>query len=170
MICPHCRYDNYAGEEVCERCLHDLTQTDTTPLLKNEFHRSIIEDPVSQLNPPPHLVCKPEDQVADAIEAMKSQRRGCIVVEEKKRPVGIFTERDIVMKLVGKPVDPKRTTMRTVMTSLLETVKSTDSIAYALNKMSIGGYRHVPICNDQGHVTGVISVRNILQYLAKQIA
>ena len=170
MICPHCGFENYAGEEVCERCLHDLTQTDTTPRPKNEIHRSIIEDPVSRLNPPAHAVCSPEDPAADAIETMKSRRLGCVVVEEKKQPVGIFTERDVLMKVIGRPVDPKRAPVRSLMTSPVDSLKSTDSIAYALNKMSIGGYRHIPIADDHGHVTGVISVRNILQYLAKQIA
>lgn len=168
MICPDCGFDNYAGEEVCERCLHDLTQADTTPQPKSEMHRSIIEDPVSLLKPPEHAVCKPEDRIADVIEIMKSSRRGCVVVEEKKIPVGIFTERDVLMKVIGKGVDAKRTPVSALMTAPVESMKSTDTLAYAINKMSIGGYRHIPIA-DGGHVTGVVSVRNILQYLAKQL-
>lgn len=169
MICPHCNFDNYAGEEVCERCLLDLTQVDSAPKPKNEFHRTIIEEPVSKLDLPPLLVCKAEDQVADVIEVMKSKKLGCVVVQEKQFPLGIFTERDIVMKVVSRAADPKKLTVRGIMTSPVETVKSSDSIAFALNKMSIGGYRHVPIVDEEGRVTGVISVRNILQYLAKQI-
>lgn len=169
MICPECGFDNYAGEEVCERCLHDLTHADTSPRSKNEIQKHIVEDPVSRLNSPPHVVCKPEDRIADVVENMKSRRLGCVVVEDKNRPVGIFTERDLLMKVIGKSIDQTRTPVRSIMTAPVELVKSSDSIAYVLNKMSIGGFRHVPIADDQGHVTGVISVRNILQYLAKQL-
>lgn len=169
MICPHCGFDNYAGEEVCERCLHDLTKIDTAPRPKSELHRSIIEDPVSQLKPPAHAVCKPEDGVADAVEAMKSHKVGCVVVENRNLPVGIFTERDVLMKVIGRGIDPKHTPVAALMTSPVEAVKSTDSIAYVLNKMSIGGYRHVPIVDNAGRVTGVISVRTILRYLASQL-
>lgn len=169
MICTQCGFDNYPGEEVCERCLEDLTQVDTVPRPKNDLHLRIIVDPVSRLEMPPHYVCRPTETVADVIESMKSRRLGCAVVEDNNRPIGIFTERDVLMKVIGKPVDPRRTPVRAIMTSPVESVKSTDSIAYALNKMSIGGYRHVPIANDDGSVTAVISVRNILQYLAKQL-
>ncbi|OGH63251.1 MAG: hypothetical protein A3G34_15475 [Candidatus Lindowbacteria bacterium RIFCSPLOWO2_12_FULL_62_27] len=170
MICPDCGYDNYQGEEVCERCLHDLTQVDTAPRPKNEMHRHIIEDPVSRLNPAAHLLsCKPGDKVSDVIESMKKQRLGCVVIEDNRRLIGVFTERDVVMKLTGKPVDPRVTPVRALMTSPAESVKSTDSIAYVLNKMSIGGFRHVPIADESGRATGVVSVRNILEYLAAQI-
>ncbi len=166
MICPHCGYDNYAGEEVCERCLHDLTQIDTTPRPKNQVHRSIIEDPVARLNPPEHTTVSLNDSVESVAETMKKRRAGCVIVEDNHRPVGVFTERDLLMKVAGKPIDRARTNIRTLMTAPVETVKASDTIAYVLNKMSIGGYRHLPIADDTGRVTGVISVRNILEYLA----
>lgn len=170
MICPHCRYDNYAGEDVCERCLHDLTAVDTTPRPKNQVHRSIIEDPVSSLNPPEHTVVRPDDTLDKVTETMKTRRTGCVVIEQNRAPVGIFTERDLLRKVACRTIDPARTPVKALMTAPVETVKATDSIAYVLNKMSIGGYRHVPIADDTGHVTGVISVRNILEYLASQLS
>ncbi|MBI4179917.1 CBS domain-containing protein [bacterium] len=170
MICPDCGYDNYAGEEVCERCLHDLTQADTTPVPKNEIHRSIIEDPMSSLKTVPHATCGPRDPIAKAIESMKSHRVGCCIVEEKGEAVGIFTERDVLMKVIGRNIDPARTQVQTLMTAPVEGVKQTDNLALALNKMSIGGYRHVPILDAGGRVSGVVSVRTILRHLVNQLS
>ncbi len=170
MICPHCNFDNYAGEEVCERCLHDLTQIDTTPRPKNEVHRSLIEDPVSKLAPPPYAPCRPQETILSAAHLMKKSRVGCVIVEENRIPLGIFTERDMLMKVIGRSVDPNQATVRQFMTSPVEAVRASDSLAYVLNKMSIGGYRHVPIVDDAGHVSGVISVRTILRYLANQLS
>src|ERR1051326_2483662 len=138
MNCPDCGHDNIAGSEICDECGHDLASLDL-PAPTTQLQQKIMEDPLHNLNPAAPLLISADTPVVEAIEEMKDKRYGCVFVTEAGRLVGIFTERD-VLKLAGRYKDLKTLHMRDVMTTNPEALTEEDTVAYALNKMSVGGY------------------------------
>ncbi|MBM4266092.1 MAG: CBS domain-containing protein [Deltaproteobacteria bacterium] len=99
------------------------------------------------------------------IDRMNEERIGCVLVVEQGRLVGVFTERDVLTKVVGTAIDLHRTAVEDLMTRDPECLTLDDGIAYALNKMTIGGFRHVPLVDALGRPTGVVAMRHIVEYL-----
>jgi predicted transcriptional regulator len=114
-----------------------------------------------------HIAIPPDTTIGEAARIMKTHRIGCVLVEAQGRLVGIFTERDILTKLVGTGYDPAAVRVDAVMTREVETLSPDDPIAFALQRMSIGGFRHVPLVDETGRPVGVLSVKDIVDYLAE---
>jgi CBS domain-containing protein len=108
-----------------------------------------------------------ESTVADAIAAMRSAKIGSVLVTRKGGALtGIFTERDALNRFALGEMDPKKTFLSTVMHAKPETLTLEDDIGYALRIMSHGGYRHVPLVDKDGRPVGVVSVRDIVDFIA----
>ncbi len=166
MICPTCMHDNLPGAEICERCMQDLTQLDR-PTAGNRVERSLLEDPVSVLQPRRPLTLKPSATVREAIGTMLAHDVGALlVVDAQGRLLGIFSERDLLTKVAGRAEPCADVPVQDLMTPRPETVTTTDTMAFALHKMDIGGYRHLPVLHD-GVPIGVISVRDMLRHITR---
>ena len=113
----------------------------------------------------PVVACARHDTVRQAIEAMQQRRIGSVLVVEQDRVLGIFTERDVLTKVAGRDMDIDRVAVGQLMTPNPECLGVDDELVYALNQMSIGGYRHIPLLDDDGHPTGVVAMRYIVDYL-----
>jgi len=105
--------------------------------------------------------------IGQAARVMKERRIGCVLVEDGGKVVGIFTERDILTKLVGTGYDPAKVQVDGVMTRNPETLTSEDPIAFAMQIMSVGGFRHVPLVDADGRPVGILSVKDIVDYLVE---
>ncbi len=114
----------------------------------------------------PAVTCERDITVRQGIETMQRERTGCILVVEQSRLVGVFTERDVLTKVAAREVDLEHLRVDALMTPDPECLSRDDELVYALNQMSVGGYRHIPILNDQGWPIGVVSVRDIVDYLS----
>ena len=113
------------------------------------------------------LVCVEADSsLHEAVSAMKSQRVGCVLVTENHQLAGIFTERDLVTKVVGFPVDYSRK-VRDFMTPHPTTLHPDDSVADAVQLMDRGGYRDVPLVDEEGRLLGRLAVSNLIDFLAE---
>lgn len=125
--------------------------------------RHTIRQPIRVLNPRAPLVTPPDASVRTAVQMMRDHRIGCVLVVDGARLVGILTERDLLLKLddadLSMPVSD-------LMTPDPETLCADDPISYVLNRMSEGGYRHVPLVDGDGRPTGIVSVRDVVHYLA----
>ena len=97
---------------------------------------------------------------------MSEKKTGSVTVVEGMRVVGIFTERDVLTRVVEQKVNPK-TPLSKLMTSDPKVLKMGDSIADAIRLMNQGSYRHIPITDEAGEVQGILSVRDIIKYLAE---
>jgi CBS domain-containing protein len=129
---------------------------------------AILHQPIHELATlRPAISVAPTASVRQAIERMQQGRAGCVLVEDKGVLTGIFTERDVLTKIVGTSLDLDRTTVETVMTRNPESLGPDDRVSYALNKMSIGGFRHIPLVDDDGHPVGVVSMRNVVDYMVE---
>lgn len=98
---------------------------------------------------------------------MQQERRACVLVMENDRLEGIFTERDILMKVAGQPLDLIHTSVSTSMTPDPFTLPADANVAFALSKMVLEGFRHIPLVDDEGYPTAVVSMRNLIEYLGE---
>jgi CBS domain-containing protein len=105
--------------------------------------------------------------LAETVQVLQRHRIGCALVVEKGRLCGVFTERDLLNRVAGKPVDIKRARVKEHMTPDPETLGPDDRVAWALNKMSVGGYRHVPIVDKDRRPLGVLSVKDVVDFLVE---
>ncbi len=129
----------------------------------------LFSDPIRSLHcRGGHIAVEPATTIGDAARIMKTHGVGCVLVEERRALVGILTERDILTKLVGTGYDPARVRVDDVMTREVETLTPDDPIGFALQRMSVGGFRHVPLVNEDGHPVGILSVKDIIDYLAER--
>ncbi len=166
MICPQCGYDNVPGSEECSRCMQDLTQFDR-PLPQDRVERSLMEDPVSALHPKRPVTVTPMTTVAEAIRVMLEHDIGVVlVVDAQGSLVGIFSERDVLLKVAGIRDNYAGLPVREFMTPNPETVTATDTLAFALGKMDTRDFRHLVVLAD-GRPAGVISVRDMLRHIVK---
>jgi predicted transcriptional regulator len=107
----------------------------------------------------------PSARIAEAIESMQERRIGAVLVVVGEKLTGIVTERDILMKVVGSELDPTQEPVATIMTADPETLQLDDQLAYLLNIMRVGGFRHVPIVDEQDRPLHLISLRDVLAYI-----
>ena len=167
MICPSCGHDNIEGSDRCEECMTPLYSVGSPGSDAAEgLARSVMEDNLSQLEQE-FLGVAPSAAALDVIRKMKEARVGCALVLDGGHLVGIFTERDVLNKLVGKSAMTESTAVRDLMSVNPETLQETDSVATALNKMSMGRYRHIPLQKADGSYA-VTSIKHVLKYIAKE--
>ena len=96
---------------------------------------------------------------------MQKDNYGCVLVVEEEKLVGIFTERDVLIKIAGKGLNWKVETVEKHMTVNPETLEENANLAFCLNVMTIGGFRHVPIVDKQMRPVKVVSIKDVVRYL-----
>jgi CBS domain-containing protein len=166
MICPHCGFDNLPGSEECTHCLMDLTHIDR-PVASNRIERSLMEDPVGLLRPKLPVSVTPGTTIGETIQIMLANDIGAIlVVSDHGKLLGIFSERDLLTRVAGLYENYADLPVEKFMTPQPETVTVDDKLAFALNRMDDGGYRHLPVLRD-GRPVGVLSVRDMLRHITR---
>ncbi len=133
---------------------------------KQKIRGAVVTEPISALHPKPVATVRPNTTVFDAVHLMTAKKIGCVCVTENEKLVGIFTERDVLTKVVQPGLDAKKTAVSEVMTRSPETLTARDKMAFALNRMHVGGYRHIPIV-DGNKLTGIISIRDIAEFIVE---
>ena len=145
-----------AGDEYSETIDTDL----------RSIRGALFDDTLAVLSPPEPACVTESATVHAAVEAMLGRRQaGVLVVDGSGKLIGIFTERDVLMRVVGRRLDPSRTPVGTVMTRNPEALKIRDRVAHALHCMSVAGYRTVPIVDDAGRPIGVITASDVIRWL-----
>jgi CBS domain-containing protein len=134
-----------------------------TPTLVAAVH---LDDPISSLDLQSLCVVEPHATMRDALALLDENNVGCLLVREGERLIGIFTERDILRRVVGKGLDHTNTTVGEHMTREPDTLRMDDPIAFALNRMVEHGYRHIPIVDEAKRPVAFVSIRDIVNHLA----
>ena len=124
--------------------------------------RETLKDALSNAG----LILDEQTMLEDALRKMREYRQGCVLVTREGKLSGIFTERDVLMKVVGTDIDLARTPIRPYMTRDPVRLPQDAIVAYALNKMCLEGFRHVPLTDAEGYPVGVVSMRDIIEYLS----
>jgi predicted transcriptional regulator len=103
------------------------------------------------------------ERISRVVEMMVAADVGRVIITDGDVPVGMFTEKDILKRVVNKTIDPQRTSIRDVMTSPIQAVAEETHILEALGKMYQGNFRHLLVRGRRGTIVGIISMRRILK-------
>jgi CBS domain-containing protein len=133
------------------------------------FDSALLREPVSVLPIRKPLVFSSETPVSEAVRAMQREHRGTVLVtadgSAESPLIGIFTERDVLRRALERGHDLGTLPLGQVMTPDPERLPLESSVAWVLNKMSVGGFRHVPIVDAEDRPAFVVSVRDVVELL-----
>ena len=169
ILCPYCDAENIEGADVCEECQLSLTDLSLRPPA-SDVERGLLRDRIESLKPKTPISVGPDALIGEALDIMIKRGVGCLMVVEGDRLLGIFSERDAMMRLNVDAAKMADRPISEVMTVDPATLRSRDKIAFALHRMNVGGFRHVPILDNDDRLIGVISIRDILRYLTDRHA
>ncbi|HKD36556.1 MAG TPA: CBS domain-containing protein, partial [Pirellulales bacterium] len=125
----------------------------------------LLSDRVETLSPRKPIAVAAATPVGDVLRLMVERKVGCVLVAEGAKPLGIFSERDALRKIGDQAVQFATRPVSEFMTPKPETLMADAKIAFAVQRMDLGGFRHLPIVDRDGQLIGVISARDILRYL-----
>lgn len=126
-----------------------------------------LQVPIKSLNLKPAVVVEPGTSLKQCIDTMLARRFGCLLVVKNNKLKGIFTERDVLLKIAGEKVDLAKAKVDDYMTLNPATLTMNDPIISALRLMQEGGYRHICIVNDKNEPASVLSIRDIVHYIVE---
>ena len=161
MLCPVCRHDNFEGEDTCANCGADLAASDV-PQPAIEFRDTILGSHLDALGVGEPSVVEPGLSVSDAVRRMHEAGADCLLVCDGDRLVGIFTDRDAVVKVAGKAATAS---VSDLMTRDPVVLRPDDRLAVAIHKMAVGGFRHVPVVDAKGRPTAVVSAADVFRHI-----
>ena len=163
MLCPVCRHENFEGEDTCENCGADLRASDI-PQQAMEYHGLLLGEHLAALDADTPVSVAPDESVSSAIRRMHAEGLDCVLVCDGDRLVGIFTDRDAVVKVAGKRLEAFD--VRDFMTPDPVVLRADDTLAVAIHKMAVGGFRHIPIV-DGTRPIGVVAARDVFRHIAQ---
>ncbi len=114
------------------------------------------------------LTMPPSATLQEAVESMRANGRGCLlVVNGKGRLFGVFTERDVVVKLCGDDLTWRGWLLGDCMTPAPTTIARETTIGQAVQQMNVGRFRHIPVVDSAGCAVGIVTIRDIIIYLVE---
>ena len=138
--------------------------------LESEFQEikgALLGDTIRTLDPDEPIVVTGALSVKDAVGRMMAGRRAAVlVVDGQGRLAGIFTERDVLTRVVARGLDPAGTALAQVMTPDPDALAVGDRVAYAVNRMSVAGYRTIPLVDADRRPVGVVTVSHFIKWMA----
>lgn len=171
MRCPCCGYKNLAGAGWCDECGMSLAQEDV-PVARagSGVERHLCEATVDDLDPVQRAPLEADSPITDAISRMRDEKVcSLLVADQEGRLVGILTVRDLIRTVLGGEEGLNTALVRDVMTPDPETLKPGHLLAYALHRMAVGDYRHLPLTSEDGRPVGLISSRHIIRYIVDAV-
>ena len=130
-----------------------------------DLQHSLESNTVTAVHPEDPLATTPDATVAEALQLLRAQKTGSVLICDADRLVGIFTERD-ALKIMAQGADLD-VPVSDVMSRSPVTLSATDTVARAIKKRSDGGYRRLPIVDAAGQPTGVVGVQGIVRFLVE---
>jgi CBS domain-containing protein len=164
-ICPSCGHKNIEGVDECENCGADLRTVDL-PKPVTKLEQTVMQLPLTALEFATVHAISPDTTVEAAIHTLNRQNLDILEITENEKLIGLLSVRDIVTRIGpdyrGKMSQP----VRQFMTAKPETLPPDAPITFAINKMDVGGYRHVPVVQE-GRMIGVVSSRDVIRHIVK---
>jgi CBS domain-containing protein len=167
MICPDCKAENIEGADLCESCGADLRNL-KLPGAQTLFEEHLTNDRLGGIVAREAATVSPGDPVAYAVHFMREKETEAVLVTEDSEVVGILTERDILLKAAGEKVDLNAMAVRDIMTPDPVILREDDTLAVALHKMSIGGFRHIPFVAE-GRPVQMVSIQDVFRHVSSVV-
>lgn len=119
------------------------------------------------------VICRPDDSIQEAAKLMRDQHVGDVIVAEESgnglTPIGILTDRDLVIELLAEEIDINSVTVADVMSNKLITVKEDNAFLTTIELMRDKGIRRIPVVDRQGELVGIIAVDDLIELIAEQL-
>ena len=130
-----------------------------------DFQLHLETETVEHCHPSKPLCAQANDSVRSVLRLLQAERTGVALICNGDKLAGVFTERDCLRLLAdGANLDVP---VAEVMVRNPVTIRKTDTVARAISLMSVGGFRRLPIIDDQGRVEGVLKVSGLMLYLVE---
>jgi CBS domain-containing protein len=128
----------------------------------------IAATPISDLSLRDPVRAKPDSTLFQIVTDLREHRRGAAIVEDQGgRLLGIFTERDLMLRVDHTKHDWHELPVSAFMSRAIITVATTESLAAAIERMNDGGFRHLPVVDESGRTIGILSIRDILAHITE---
>jgi len=118
------------------------------------------------------IICYPDDSIQQAARLMRNHHVGDLIITERKDdeliPIGILTDRDIVIELLAEEIELDSVSCADIMCSKLITAREEDEILVTIELMQVKGIRRLPVVNQNGGLEGILTVDDIIELLAEQ--
>jgi len=155
--------------------MHEEIKQELDRLRESGRHGGVLsadtfERPISELCKRPVQALDVSATIGDAVRTMQEGRFGAVPITRNGKLAGIVTERDMLMKVLGRPDEYDKQPVTHIMTPDPDALRAEDDLAYMMNRMHIGGFRHVPVVNDQGEPTHMVSLRDVLAFILDHFA
>ena len=137
------------------------------PSLEDALETSLREDTVRSLHTTPFTAVTPQTTVQEVLSLMSERAIGCVMITDNDQLLGIFSERDVLMKIADNYVHMKNLSIDQIMTRHPVSVYETDTPAKAMNLMAVGSFRHIPVLDVDEKVVGIVVPTRITAYLRK---
>ena len=162
VICPSCGFENIEGVDLCERCMSDLSSIDVPESVQVVSESDLLIS-ISAVRMTRVRTVAANQTVREAIAEMRDDPTGAVVILENGKVVGIFTDRDVLKRAAAREgiLDEP---IAHYMTHDPVVLREDDTMAYALNKMGDGGFRHIPVVRN-GDLVGMITVHDIMNWM-----
>ena len=161
--CPSCGFKNLEGADECANCGGDLRTVDL-PAPASQIEQTVMQLPLTALKMTAVHAVPPDTALEVAIQTLVRQHVDILEVVDNGRLVGVLSVRDVMTRVgpdyQGKLKDP----VSRYMTPNPETLPPDAPITFAINKMDVGGYRHVPVVQG-GRMLGVVSASDVIAYI-----
>lgn len=122
----------------------------------------MLSNKVSEIMTTELTAVEASSTVFDVMETMVAKKVGRVIITDNGVPVGIFTEKDVLRRVMNKKLDPKKTSIKKVMTGPIRAVREDTHIVEALGKMYRSKFRHLLVRGEKGKIVGMVSMRRIL--------
>ena len=167
--CPSCGHENIDGTDICENCQHSLTGLKKPGKSQSPIGNAMLKDRVAGLNPKQPVAVSSDTPVRKVLQMMLEKGIGSMLIADDGKLTGIFSERDAVMRLGSDFSSYGNRPISEFMTPSPDTLTMDNKVIFAVHKMALGGYRHIPIISGDDLV-GIISIRDILRYTSNKLA
>jgi CBS domain-containing protein len=164
LVCADCGFANVVEFTECEACGSSLYRTSQAATFQ-QYDGHLLSDLAEVLVPSRPLLVEADTSVADAIALMRDKGSGCVLVADAGRISGIFTEHDLLERVVAAGRAPRAVAIEQVMTRDPVVLRRDDSLAVAIHKMVMGSFRHIPLVDADGRIDGVLSAHQVLEHL-----
>ncbi len=130
------------------------------------LRENLWRDTVAQVDTKKAVCVEPRQTIREALSLMQREHVGSLLVREDDRLVGIFTERDFLKRVIGERRDIGAE-IGSVMTPNPTTAREDEVVGSVIQKMQRGGYRRLPVVDEQGKTIGRVSIREIVHYMVE---